>query len=172
VLANLALKATLNIPTCMHVEDSGFFSNSPEIRNLERQTGLSVDTMANRLISDEERIQLGAAVLRVLHTPGHTPGSCCFQVAGHLFTGVPLFVGDAGRTDLKGGSLERLIWSIETKLLGLAITPASGLATSTETAPTAPWAVKKRRTPISPILSSTLDAGPPGLKRQEMRRLP
>lgn len=120
MLANLALKATLNIPTCMHVEDSGFFSNSPEIRNLERQTGLSVDTMANRLISDEERIQLGAAVLRVLHTPGHTPGSCCFQVAGHLFTGVPLFVGDAGRTDLKGGSLERLIWSIETKLLGLA----------------------------------------------------
>ena len=120
LLANAALKAALGIPVCMHLEDSGFFADSLEIGKLERQTGLTVDTVADRLLTDDEQIQLGTAAIRVLHTPGHTPGSCCFLVAGHLFTGDTLFVGDAGRTDLKGGSLNRLIRSLETKLLGLA----------------------------------------------------
>jgi len=120
VLANAVLRAALDVPVCMHVEDSGFFADSPEIGNLERQTGLTVDTVADRLLSDDERLQLGEAVIRVLHTPGHTPGSCCFLVAGHLFSGDTLFVGNAGRTDLKGGSLHRLIRSIQTKLMGLA----------------------------------------------------
>ncbi|MBC2712649.1 MAG: MBL fold metallo-hydrolase [Desulfosarcina sp.] len=120
VLANAALKAALEVPVCMHAEDSDFFSDSPEIGDLERQTGLTVDTVADRLLTDDDRLQLGAATIQVLHTPGHTPGSCCFLVAGHLFTGDTLFVGDAGRTDLKGGSLDRLIRSIENKLFGLA----------------------------------------------------
>lgn len=119
VLANASLKAALGIPVCMHADDSGVFADSPEIRDLERQSGLRVDTVADRLLSDNERIELGAVSIRVLHTPGHTPGSCCFLVDGHLFTGDTLFVGDVGRTDMKGGSLNRLIWSIKTKLLGL-----------------------------------------------------
>lgn len=40
-------------------------------------------------------------------------------MAGHLFIGDTLFMGDAGRTDRKGGSLDRLIWSLKTKRLGL-----------------------------------------------------
>lgn len=119
VLANAALRAALGIPVCMHAEDSGRFADSPEIIDLERQTGLRVDTVADRLLTDDEQIQVGAAAIRVLHTPGHTPGSCCFLVAGHLFTGDTLFVGDAGRTDQTGGSLNRLIWSLKTKLLEL-----------------------------------------------------
>ena len=119
LLANAALKAALGIPVCRHVEDSGVFADSPEIRDLERQTGLTVDTGADRLLCDDEQIELGAASIRVIHTPGHTPGSCCFLVAGHLFTGDTLFVGAVGRTDMNGGSLKRLIWSLKTKLLGL-----------------------------------------------------
>jgi hydroxyacylglutathione hydrolase len=119
VLANQSLRSALRVPVWMHAEDSGLFADSPEIDALERQTGLTVDTEADRLFADDERIRLGAQTIRVLHTPGHTPGSCCFLVAGHLFTGDTLFVGDAGRTDLKGGSLDRLISSIETRLLDL-----------------------------------------------------
>jgi hydroxyacylglutathione hydrolase len=119
VLANAALRAALDVPVWMHAEDNGFFADSPEIKDLEGQTGLTVDTVADRLLTDGEQLQLGTATIRVLHTPGHTPGSCCFLVAGHLFTGDTLFVGDAGRTDLKGGSLDRLISSIETRLLDL-----------------------------------------------------
>ena len=120
VLANQALRSALGVPVWMHAEDSGLFADSPEIDALERRTGLTVDTVADRLFADGNRIQLGAQTIRVLHTPGHTPGSCCFLVAGHLFTGDTLFVGDVGRTDLKGGSLARLIHSLETRLLKLA----------------------------------------------------
>jgi glyoxylase-like metal-dependent hydrolase (beta-lactamase superfamily II) len=119
VLANQSLRSALQVPVWMHAEDSGLFADSPEIDALERQTGLTVDTEADRLFADDERIRLGAQTIRVLHTPGHTPGSCCFLVAGNLFTGDTLFVGDVGRTDLKGGSLDRLIRSIETRLLKL-----------------------------------------------------
>lgn len=120
LLANASLKAALEIPICMHAEDNGYYADTPEIKNLEELTGLTVDTVADRLLTDGEAIRLGATSIRVLHTPGHTPGSCCFLIDGHLFTGDTLFVGDVGRTDLKGGSFNRLIWSIKTKLIGLA----------------------------------------------------
>ncbi|BBO74255.1 MBL fold metallo-hydrolase [Desulfosarcina widdelii] len=119
VLANAALKEELDVLVWMHAEDSGLYTDAPGVTELEQQTGLTVDTTADHMFSDEERIVLGEAEIRVLHTPGHTPGSCCFLVDDHLFTGDTLFVGDVGRTDLKGGSLEQLIHSIETKLLDL-----------------------------------------------------
>ncbi|WP_319524861.1 MBL fold metallo-hydrolase [uncultured Desulfosarcina sp.] len=119
VLANAALKTELDIPVWMHADDNGLYADAPDVADLEQKTGLTVDTMADHLFSDGERIPLGETEIRVLHTPGHTPGSCCFLVDGHLFTGDTLFVGDVGRTDLKGGSLDQLIHSIETKLLDL-----------------------------------------------------
>ena len=120
VLANAALKASLKVPVCMHGEDSGFFRDDPQVEALERETGLRVNTVADRHLAHDETLPLGKLTIRVLHTPGHTPGSCCYLVGGNLFTGDTLFVGDAGRTDLKGGSLERLIHSIATRLLNLA----------------------------------------------------
>lgn len=119
VLANAALKTVYDIPVCMHTADAGLYADAPEVANLENETGLTMDTAADRLLADGERIELGVLCFRVLHTPGHTPGSCCFLVDGNLFTGDTLFVGDAGRTDLKGGSLDQLIHSIATKLLDL-----------------------------------------------------
>ena len=120
LLANAALRATLSVPVCMHGEDSGFYHDDPQIEALQRETGLTVDTVADRRLVHDEALPLGRLSIRVLHTPGHTPGSCCYLVAGDLFTGDTLFVGDAGRTDLKGGSLKRLIHSIETRLLNLS----------------------------------------------------
>ena len=119
VLANAALKAELDVPVWMHAEDNGLYADAPDVAEIEQQTGLTVDTTADRMFSDGEQIVLGETEIHVLHTPGHTPGSCCFLVDGHLFTGDTLFVGDVGRTDLKGGSLDQLIQSIETKLLDL-----------------------------------------------------
>lgn len=120
LLANAALKTALGIPVWMHPDDSGLYADSTAVGKLQRQTGLSVNTRADRLLDEGSPIQLGEVSIQVLHTPGHTPGSCCFLADGNLFTGDTLFVGDAGRTDLKGGSLNTLILSIEKKLLVLA----------------------------------------------------
>ena len=48
-------------------------------------------------------VSCGGLTFRVLHTPGHTPGSVCLQCEGTLFTGDTLFAGSYGRTDFIGG---------------------------------------------------------------------
>jgi len=63
-------------------------------------------------LSDEIDLPAGALTLRVMHTPGHTPGGICLYGQGQLFTGDTLFVGDSGRTDLPGGHRPTLAASI------------------------------------------------------------
>lgn len=57
----------------------------------------------------------------VLHTPGHTPGHCCFHLPaeGVLFSGDQLFAGSIGRTDLPGGDYQTLLNSMEARVLPL-----------------------------------------------------
>jgi len=59
--------------------------------------------------------------IEVLHTPGHTPGSCSFFLAGQnlLFSGDTLFSGSVGRTDLWGGDFDTEVRSIRERLLPL-----------------------------------------------------
>jgi glyoxylase-like metal-dependent hydrolase (beta-lactamase superfamily II) len=70
---------------------------------------------------DGETLELAGFDIEVVHTPGHTPGHCCFQVAaeGVLFSGDQLFAGSVGRTDLPGGSWDQLIESMRTRVLTL-----------------------------------------------------
>jgi glyoxylase-like metal-dependent hydrolase (beta-lactamase superfamily II) len=73
-------------------------------------------------LQDGECFKLGATSLRVLHTPGHTPGSVCFAVEDEtktttLLTGDTLFAGSIGRWDLGGTSMEDIVHSIQTKLM-------------------------------------------------------
>jgi glyoxylase-like metal-dependent hydrolase (beta-lactamase superfamily II) len=72
-----------------------------------------------RLLSDGDIIQIGNISLKVLHTPGHTPGSICLYSDNVLFSGDTLFAGSVGRTDLPGGSERGIIRSIKEKLLVL-----------------------------------------------------
>jgi metallo-beta-lactamase family protein len=59
--------------------------------------------------------------ITVLHTPGHTPGGCCFYLPeeGIIFTGDTLFQGSIGRADLPGGNYQQLIQTINQHLLPL-----------------------------------------------------
>lgn len=69
-----------------------------------------------------DRVAAGAVSADVLHTPGHTPGSLCFFVAGAaplLLSGDTLFAGSIGRTDLPGGDPIREIASIRERLFAL-----------------------------------------------------
>ena len=72
-------------------------------------------------LEDGQRLELGGLELDVLHTPGHTPGHCCFWVeeAGVLFSGDQLFAGSIGRTDLPGGDTAQLMASMRDRIMPL-----------------------------------------------------
>jgi glyoxylase-like metal-dependent hydrolase (beta-lactamase superfamily II) len=63
-------------------------------------------------ISGDQNLPVGEILFKVFHTPGHTPGGICLYAEGQLFTGDTLFVGDSGRTDLRGGHRPSLAASI------------------------------------------------------------
>jgi glyoxylase-like metal-dependent hydrolase (beta-lactamase superfamily II) len=71
------------------------------------------------LLSDGDELDLAGVKLRVIHTPGHTPGSLSFYTEGMLFSGDTLFQGSIGRTDLPGGDYDQEMSSIIDKLLVL-----------------------------------------------------
>jgi hydroxyacylglutathione hydrolase len=66
-------------------------------------------------------VDLAGVSLEVRHTPGHTPGHCCFfwEAEGTLFSGDQLFAGSIGRTDLPGGSFQRLVESMRNQVMTL-----------------------------------------------------
>lgn len=68
-------------------------------------------------LSDGGDVPFGEHRLRVLHTPGHTPGGCSLFLEGKVFTGDTLFAAAVGRTDFPGGSAAALGKSIREKLL-------------------------------------------------------
>lgn len=75
-------------------------------------------------VADGDRLDLAGIPVTVDHTPGHTPGSVSFRIPGDkrpdvVFTGDTLFRGTVGRTDLGGGSGNRLLGSLVSKLLVL-----------------------------------------------------
>jgi hydroxyacylglutathione hydrolase len=119
VLANQHLKKALSVPTCIHQLENEFFSQK-EVRDLSAaEMGLQPPEPADMALKEGDVLKVGTLEVRVIHTPGHTPGSVCYLVDGNLFTGDTLFVGSAGRTDLVGGSLDMLVGSIAKKILPL-----------------------------------------------------
>jgi hydroxyacylglutathione hydrolase len=74
---------------------------------------------ADITVKDGDLITIGKTSLKVIHTPGHSPGGMCLYHNGMVFTGDTLFVGAVGRTDLGGGSWETLVSSIHNKLFTL-----------------------------------------------------
>lgn len=90
-------------------------------------------------LDDGERVSGAGLTFTALHTPGHTPGSTCFLLEAEgeapvLFSGDHLFAGSVGRTDLPGGSFERLMASLADKILPLddavEVRPGHGLGTT------------------------------------------
>jgi hydroxyacylglutathione hydrolase len=72
-------------------------------------------------IAQADQVKAGALTADVIHTPGHTEGSIClyFPAQQKLIAGDTLFAGSIGRTDLPGGSFEKIISSLHEKVLAL-----------------------------------------------------
>lgn len=72
-----------------------------------------------KLLKDDDVISIGSAEIRVIHTPGHSPGSICLYSEGNLFTGDTLFTEGTGRTDFAGGCADTILKSIKKRILTL-----------------------------------------------------
>ncbi|MET7950952.1 MBL fold metallo-hydrolase [Micromonospora sp. NPDC005324] len=75
----------------------------------------------NGELHDGQSIEVGGATLRVLHTPGHSPGACSFYAPelGAVFTGDTLFAGGPGATGRSYSDFDTIVRSIRTRLLTL-----------------------------------------------------
>ena len=103
--------------------------DAPQMLNVDpatlRMFHAELSPEADILVSDGDLIKVGNVALKVIHTPGHTPGGMCLYLEGTpggqgmLFTGDTLFVGTCGRTDFPGGSFEQLEKSVVTRLYTL-----------------------------------------------------
>jgi glyoxylase-like metal-dependent hydrolase (beta-lactamase superfamily II) len=98
-----------NVPICIHNLDQHF------IEDLEKGR-----YPPNLLLKDGNLIKVGNETLKVLHTPGHTPGSICLVGEKIIFTGDTLFAGGIGRTDFPGGSMSEMRDSLK-KLMDLPL---------------------------------------------------
>ena len=89
--------------------------------NVSWMMGESLVFHADKFLKDEQEINLAGFHIRVLHTPGHTKGGCCyyFPYENVVFCGDTLFCTSVGRSDLPGGSASELIRSIQEKLMTL-----------------------------------------------------
>ena len=90
--------------------------------NLSIMTGSSLTAgKADCLVDEGDIIEKAGVKLRVIHTPGHTPGGICFysEKDGIIFVGDTLFAGSIGRTDFPNGDMKQLIEGIKHKLFVL-----------------------------------------------------
>jgi len=105
-------------PIYIHRLDVDFLRNAK--LNMSASFGFSIKSPeANRILEDGDVIEIGDLKLRVIHTPGHTPGSISLLTDGVIFTGDTLFMGGVGRTDFPYGSAAKLFDSIREKLFVL-----------------------------------------------------
>jgi glyoxylase-like metal-dependent hydrolase (beta-lactamase superfamily II) len=110
------LRSALEVPVAAHLADANDLPLEPDL-----------------LLNDGDEILIGAIKLRVLHTPGHTPGGLCFLTDKYLIAGDTLFPGGPGKTQ-SPADFRRIIESITQKLFELPedtqVFPGHGEATT------------------------------------------
>ena len=118
VCGNGRIKDATNAPIIMHEEDAAFFGK-PEVEQYFSALGLKPSPPVDKKVKDGDLISFGKESLKVILTPGHTPGGVCLYSSPNVFTGDTLFVGGVGRTDFPGGDGKVLYNSIKNRLLTL-----------------------------------------------------
>ena len=113
--ANAEVKEAFNAPVLVHAADAPLL-RSPQA-SMALFMGQSKVTPPDWTLEEGDLLEAGTLRIKVLETPGHTPGGISLDINGVLFTGDTLFAGSIGRTDFPGGSFRQIIKSIKEKLL-------------------------------------------------------
>lgn len=114
------VKRTFGVPFALHGDDRFLVESAPQHGAIYGLDVKSVPVVEVDLKGRDE-VTFGETALRVIHTPGHTPGHVAFYEEGEkiLFTGDTLFRESIGRTDLPGGDYSWIMKSILEKLIPL-----------------------------------------------------
>lgn len=118
VLGINKMKKTFNTKVYVHEGDKEQVLHTREVMTM---FGLPTNGVENPVIDGilSDNLALGAQEIKVIETPGHTPGCVCYLIGDSLFSGDTLFYGSIGRTDLPGGSFAQLKHSVVDVLFAL-----------------------------------------------------
>jgi glyoxylase-like metal-dependent hydrolase (beta-lactamase superfamily II) len=116
--ANKKMKEATGAELMIHPHDAPMLEH---LTYAASSFGLAVENSptADREIVDGDIISFGNVKLKVIHTPGHSPGGVSLYTNGNVFVGDTLFAGSIGRTDFPGGDYNTLISSIQKRLFPL-----------------------------------------------------
>lgn len=103
-----AFRDKYGVPLAIHEADAEMLTDPMKNASALFFRENHVYRSAEILLRDGEEIPVGESLIRVVHTPGHTPGSVCFAMDKDYLTGDTLFRGSIGRTDLPGGSWQTM----------------------------------------------------------------
>jgi len=114
------LQIEYDAPVICEKNEEPFLMN-PDM-NMSSRFGGAVFISPDETYSDGDEVEYAGIKFLLMHTPGHTPGSCCYYHADEkiLFSGDTLFYGSIGRSDFYLGDHAELIKSIKDKLFALA----------------------------------------------------
>lgn len=104
---------------CIHTDDSSLLSDGERNASALFMHDPMIISDADILLNDGDVLKLGNSKIKVLHTPGHTPGSVCYLCGEDMFSGDTLFAGSIGRTDFWGGNMTKMRESL-CKLKGIS----------------------------------------------------
>lgn len=104
----------------------GHFDHTGGLQKVKEETGApsyihhaDYNADCDEELSDGDSFTFGSNEIKVIHTPGHTPGSCCFHIDNYLFSGDTIFPGGPGNTSLPGGDEIEIYESIREKIIVL-----------------------------------------------------
>lgn len=131
--ANTAVCDKFGVKLGIHPLDAPMLTD-PKL-NLSIYSGDAViSKKADFFLDENDIITFGSSKLKIVHTPGHSPGGICLVSEEVIFSGDSLFAESIGRTDLPGGSMSDLVSSLKEKIMTLsgdiAVYPGHGPATT------------------------------------------
>lgn len=108
-----AVQAATGAAVYIHEADADMMTD--DVKNLAQwiSTKPFQPILEYQVLKDGDTLVQDTSTVQVLHTPGHTPGSVCYLIEGHLFTGDTLFRLSRGRTDFPGGSDAQMYASLQ-----------------------------------------------------------
>ena len=135
IVGNRRLRNEFGAPILIHERDRKMLLEPTA--NLSVFIGKGITSPdADKLLKEGDLLSLDSEVLRIIDTPGHTPGGISLATPGLLFAGDTLFFESIGRTDLPGGDHGQLLKSIRERLMTLPpetiVLPGHGQTTTIE----------------------------------------